>query len=266
MSSTFHALSAAAYESFMGRWSRRLSAPFIEFSGIADDENIIDVGCGTGSLTFAVAGAANIGRIVGVDLSEVYLDHAKRNTDDVRVTFQKGDATALDFPDATFDRAMSMLVLQFVPDADRAIREMKRVVRPRGIVTAAVWDSYGGMPAQRMFWDAAAILGLANEKDLKGFFFRSMTQPGELAAAWARHGFADVEQSALTIRMEYASFDDYWAPIAAGEAALGKFASGLGSTEREWLEKGVRQSYLGGNPDGSRSFAATTWICKGRVP
>ena len=141
MSSTFHALSSAAYESFMGRWSRRLSVPFIEFAGIANGESIIDVGCGTGSLTLALAGAADVGRIVGIDLSEVYLDHAKRNTDDVRVTFQKGDATAVDFLEATFDRAMSMLVLQFVPDADSAIREMKRVVRPRGMVAAARHDS-----------------------------------------------------------------------------------------------------------------------------
>ena len=250
----------------MGRWSRRLSAPFIQFVGIADGDNVIDVGCGTGSLTFAVAQAADIGRIVGVDLSEVYLADAKRNTKDGRVTFETGDATALTYPDATFDRAVSMLVLQFVPDAERAIREMKRVVRPGGVVAAAVWDSYGGMPAQRMFWDTAANLGIANEKDLAGFFFRPMTRPGELAAAWTRQGLTAVEPSALTIRMDYASFEDYWEPIAAGEAALGKFASGLAPSEREWLVKGVRTSYLGGKPDGPRSFAATTWVCKGIVP
>lgn len=266
MSSTFHALGAAAYESFMGRWSRRLSRPFIEFAGIVDGETIIDVGCGTGSLTNAIAAAANITGVVGVDLSEAYLEHAKQNTNDARIAFSTGDATALDFPNAKFDRAMSMLVLQFIPDADRAIQEMKRVVRPGGVVAAAVWDSYGGMTAQRMFWDAAANLGLASEKDLKGFFFRPMTQPGDLASAWTRHGLIDVLHSSMTIRMEYASFADYWGPIASGEAALGKFATSLAQAEREWLEKGVRMSYLGGMPDGPRSFAATTWVCKGRVP
>ena len=70
----------------------------------------------------------------------------------------------------------------------------------------------------------------------------------------------------MTIRMEYANFTDYWSPIASGEAALGKFATSLPPAEREWLEKGVRMSYLGGMPDGPRSFAATTWVCKGRVP
>ena len=266
MSSTFHALSAAAYESFMGRWSRRLSGPFIEFAAIADGETIIDVGCGTGSLTNAIADAANINSVVGIDLSEVYLEHARRVTKDPRIAFSKGDATALDFPAAKFDRAMSLLVLQFVPEADRAIREMKRVVRPGGVVAAAVWDGYGGIQGLRMFWDVAASLGLASEADLKGFLFRPMSRPGELAAAWTRHGLIDVVHSTMTIRMEYASFADYWGPIASGEAALGKFATSLAQGEREWLEKGVRLSYLGGMPDGPRSFAATAWVCKGRVP
>ena len=236
-SSTFHALSADAYESFMGRWSRRLSGPFIEFAGIADGETIIDVGCGTGSLTMAIASAANITGVVGIDLSEVYLKHAKGNTNDARIAFLKGDATALAFPDAKFDRAMSMLVLQFVPEADRAIQEMKRVVRPGGVVAAAVWDGYGGIPALRMFWDVAANLGLASDIDLKGFLFRPMSQPGELAAAWTRHGLIDVVHSSMTIRMEYASFADYWGPIASGDAALGKFATSLAQVERGARER-----------------------------
>jgi SAM-dependent methyltransferase len=266
MSSTFHARSPAAYEAFMGRWSRRICGPFIEFSGSKAGESIIDVGCGTGSLTRVLADAVRPERIVGVDLSDVYLDDARENIRDTRVSFEKGDATQLNFPDATFDRAVSMLVLQFVPDADRAIAEMKRVVRPGGVVAAAVWDSYGGMPAQRMFWDAASNIGLASEKDLAGFFFRPMTKSGELADAWTRQGLIEVSQSSLTIRMDYSGFDDYWAPIAAGEAALGKFAFDLNPADRNRLEKAVRTTYSGGQADGPRSFAAMTWVCKGRVP
>lgn len=250
----------------MGRWSRRLCDPFIAVAGAAAGESIIDVGCGTGSLTFAYAGAADIKSVVGVDLSEVYLEDARRKNQDARIAFETGDATSLRFPDGTFDRGVSMLVLQFVPDAMRAIQEMKRVVRRGGVVAAVVWDSYGGMPAHRMFWDTAANLGIASDKDLAGFFFRPMTQPGELTAAWTRVGLVDVESSALTIRMDYDGFADYWGPIAAGEAVLGKFASELAQTERGWLEKGVRQCYLGGRPDGPRSFAATAWVCKGTVP
>jgi len=265
MSTTFHARSPAAYEAFMGRWSRRICGPFIAFTGSEAGESIVDVGCGTGSLTRVLTETVQPKRIVGVDLSDAYLEAARQNIRDARVSFEKADATQLNFPDAAFDRAVSMLVLQFVPDADRAIGEMKRVVKPGGVVAAAVWDSYGGVPAHRMFWDAASNIGVATEKDLASFFFRPMTRPGELAAAWIGQGLIDVEQSSLTIRMDYAGFDDYWAPIAAGEATLGKFAADLNSADRNRLETAVRRSYFGGVADGPRSFAAMTWVCKGHV-
>jgi ubiquinone/menaquinone biosynthesis C-methylase UbiE len=266
VTSTFHARSAAAYEQFMGRWSRRLAGPFIEFAGLAEGDRVIDVGCGTGGLSLALVSVAEVGSVVGVDLSEVYLEDAERKNVDKRLTFEKGDATALPFSDNSFDKAMSMLVLQFVPDADIAIDEMRRVVRSGGVVSAAVWDSFGGMPAQRMFWDTAASLGIAASKDLSDFYFRPMTRHGEMANAWIRSGLQDVVQSSLTIRMDFESFYDYWAPIEAGEAALGKFVAGLTPSQRVSLEKGVRANYLSGQRDGPRSFAAIAWACKGVVP
>lgn len=266
MSSTFHARSATAYDHFMGRWSRRLARPFIDFAGICAGERVIDVGCGTGSLAFALSEAASQCTVVGIDLSDVYLEEARLRNHNSRIVFQRGDATALEFADSTFDRAVSMLVLQFVPDADLAVREMRRVVRAGGVVAAAVWDSFGGVPAHRMFWDAAANLGVATDKDLSDYFFRPMTRPTELKAACIRQGLTNVEQSSLTIRMDFDDFDDYWAPIAAGEATLGKFASNLMPPERERLKKGVRTSYLAGQLDGPRSFGAIAWVCKGIVP
>ena len=79
-------------------------------------------------------------------------------TDDARLDFQVGDACALPFPDASFDHAVSMLALQFVPQADLAVREMRRVTRPGGTVAAATWDTRGGLVALRMIFDAAAML------------------------------------------------------------------------------------------------------------
>lgn len=265
MSSTFNARSAAAYDQFMGRWSRQLSGRFVEFTGVADGDSILDVGCGTGSLTGVLSEFAGIRSIVGVDLAEVYLESARQSIRDPRVAFRTADATSLPFADRSFDRAFSMLVLQFVPDAGKAVSEMRRVVRPGGVVAAAVWDSLGGMPAQRMFWDAAATLGIASDKVLRDFYFRPMTPPNQMFAAWSEAGLKHVEQSSITIRMEYGNFSDYWLPIAAGEAALGKFAASLAAEQRAVLEKAVQKVYLGGEPDGPRSFATTAWACKGIV-
>jgi ubiquinone/menaquinone biosynthesis C-methylase UbiE len=265
MSSTFNARNAAAYEQFMGRWSRQLSGRFVEFAGVSDGDSILDVGCGTGSLTGILSEFAGVQSIVGVDLAEVYLESARQAIRDPRVAFKVGDATNLPFADNSFDRAFSMLVLQFVPDTKAAMNEMRRVVRSGGMVAATVWDNFGGMPAQRLFWDAAANLGLANDKVLRDFYFRPLTRPNEMVAAWSEAGLKLVEQTSITIRMAYENFSDYWHPIAVGEAALGKFAVSLAAEQRAALEQAVRNVYLGGEPDGPRSFATTAWACKGVV-
>ncbi len=67
MPSAFNARNAAAYERLMGRWSRRLARPFLEHAGTAPDEHVRDVGCGTGSLTFALAETARSARFTATD-------------------------------------------------------------------------------------------------------------------------------------------------------------------------------------------------------
>ncbi len=108
---------AEAYEDIMGRWSRRLAGPFIDFAGLAEGETVLDVGCGTGSLTLAVAERAKVARVTGVDLSEAYIAFARARAEDQRIAFETADACALPYADGAFDRVMSMLVLNFVPDA-----------------------------------------------------------------------------------------------------------------------------------------------------
>jgi SAM-dependent methyltransferase len=116
------------------------------------------MGCGTGSLTFILPEFANVSAVVGVDLVEGYVEFAKSRNKDPRIAFQQGDACNLPFEDKSFDRAFSMLVLHFVPDSVKALTEMRRVVRPGGTITAAVWDEYGGLPHYRILVDIAATL------------------------------------------------------------------------------------------------------------
>src|SRR5436190_15157460 len=153
VSSTFVSADGDGYELQMGRWSRRLSPLFVNFAGITAAGRILDVGCGTGNLSFDLARNPNINSVRGVDFSQVYIDHAKQHNNDARIDFQVGDACALPFPDATFDHSLSMLVLQFIPQPELAVREMRRVTCPGGTVAAAQWDSRGGFVASRIFWD-----------------------------------------------------------------------------------------------------------------
>ena len=157
-SSTFVASDGDGYQVQMGRWSRRLAPLFIDFAGITTAERVLDVGCGTGNLSFSLARNAAIASVRGIDLSPAYVEHAKRRNRDARIAFAVADACVLPFPDASFDHALSLLVLQFVPQTDLVVREMQRVTRPGGTVAAATWDARGGLVCNRLIYDAAAML------------------------------------------------------------------------------------------------------------
>lgn len=253
---------AEAYEKMMGRWSRRLAPLLLEFGGLSDGDRVLDVGCGTGSLSFAVPRVANVAGITGIDLTPGFVEFAASRSTDSRMHFRQGDARVLPFEDNSFDRAFSMLVLQFIPDGRRAVAEMKRVVRPGGTVTAAVWDDFSGLPHVRMVWDIAATLDPA----IKRPFLRPMSKPHEMATAWAELGLVDVEQTSLLVRMEFDSFDDYWFPFASGEGPVGQLFLSLSEPDKSRLTEHVRQGYLSGQSDGPRSFASTAWACRGTVP
>jgi ubiquinone/menaquinone biosynthesis C-methylase UbiE len=266
MPSSFNVGSAEGYEQLMGRWSRRLAPGFIDFAGLGDGESVLDVGCGTGSLTFALAGHAGLKAISAIDFSPVFVEAASRRNRDPRVTIRQADACALPFADASFDRALCLLVLHFVPEAGKAVAEMARVVRPGGTVAAAVWDHYGGMSCMRMTWDTVAMIDANAQAMRHRYSFQPMMRPGEMKASFAAAGLADVEETSLTIRMDYSSFADYWDPIAAGEGPLGKYVAALDAPMRAKVDAAVRQAYEAGEPDGPRSFASVAWACRGRVP
>ena len=84
------------YERFMGRWSRRLAPLFADFAGVATGNDVLDVGCGTGAVTFAAATVPSV-RAVGVDPSSEFVRAAQQAGDGDRVRFQVGDASALPF-------------------------------------------------------------------------------------------------------------------------------------------------------------------------
>lgn len=266
ISSTFVAADGSGYELQMGRWSRRLAPKFIEFAGIEKADCVLDVGCGTGSLTFTLALNPDIRGIHGVDFAAAYIEHAKSKNSGSRIQFQVGDACALPFGDQEFDHSLSMLVLQFIPQPERAITEMRRVTRPGGTLAAAAWDSRGGVIWSRMFWDTAATLDPEAGKRRANLFARPVALPGGLERAWKAAGLIDVMQDVLTIPMDFASFDDYWAPLEGRDGPPAAYVSTLTPDRKTLLRDKVRLAYLDGEADGPRSYFATAWVVKGRVP
>ena len=267
MPTVYNARDAGNYERLMGRWSRRLAPLFIEHAGVADGEEVLEVGCGTGSLTFALAETGRLARLTAIDQSEVYLAAAQAKNRHPRIHFEPGDGCALRFSDGIFDRTLSMLVLPSVaPEPEQMATEMRRVTRPGGVVAAAFWDTPGGTPHQRMFWDTAAALdhsaGTARDSTLS----RPIYAPGALERMWAEAGLVEIDQRSLMIRMEFTDFADYWAPFASGEGGLGAYVASLDDARRDRLEHHLRAAYLTGRPDGERSFVAVALSCRGLVP
>jgi ubiquinone/menaquinone biosynthesis C-methylase UbiE len=265
-SSTFNASTGEGYERQMGRWSRRLAEPFLDFSGFANGEQVLDVGCGTGSLAFALAARAKVKSICGIDFSPEYITYAAHQNSAPGIEFKVGDACALPFPDSSFDRVLSMLMLHFVPKADQAIAEMRRVARPGSTVAAAVWDIRGGFVANRIFFDTAAMLDQAGNERRARNYTRPMTRPGELLAAWQKAGFENVQEGTLTIRMEFASFDDYWMPYVGKDGPGAEYVKSLTADQERTLKDAVERAYLDGEQEGIRSYAATAWAVRGTVP
>src|SRR6266545_4984410 len=146
--------SGEGYEQYVGRWSRLVGVEFVRWLAVPALAEWLDIGCGTGALVETVLYQAEPSRVEGIDPSEGYVAHAKARIADPRTKFRGGDAQELPFPDGTFDAAIAGLVLNFVPDKERMLAEMKRVTRSGGMVGVYVWDYAGQMQMMRRFWDA----------------------------------------------------------------------------------------------------------------
>jgi SAM-dependent methyltransferase len=263
MPSRYTANDAEAYERLMGRWSPLLARELIDWAGIAAGDRVLDAGCGTGSLALALAARPEPATIVGLDVAAPYVAFAGARSDDPRLRFLTGDAVTLDFPDDSFDRAYSLLALNFMSDPGRALAGMRRVTRAGGVVAAAVWDFPGGLVYQRIFWDTAAALDPVADQARARHYSSPLNGPGQLATAFAAAGLSRVEDCSLTIRMSYRDFADYWGPIETAQGPVGDYVKSLTPDRLELVAAAVRRAYLAGAADGPRSMAATAWAARG---
>jgi SAM-dependent methyltransferase len=257
--------SGTAYERMMGRWSTRLAPLFINFARVRNGARILDVGCGTGSLVQAMADLGGGSEIVGIDPAQPFIDYCRKRFADPRVTFDRGNAIELPFPNDSFDHSLSLLVFQFIPQPGKAASEMRRVTRPGGTIAACTWDTVGGgLEMSAIFWEEAARLDLAAEARAERP--RHCNRKGELAALWQETGLDAVEETALEMQTDFSSFDDYWLPYTGGVGPQGVYVADISSESRNSLCQALRNRLLGDQPDGPFSLRAKAWAVRGTVP
>jgi SAM-dependent methyltransferase len=254
----------AGYERYMGRWSRVLAPGYIAFAGVKNGDRVLDVGTGIGSLASTLEAIHPRSDVAGVDPSEGFISFAKKNAVAGRVRYEVGDAQALRFRDASFDQTMAMLVMNFVPDPDKALREMRRVTRPGGVVSSCVWDYGGGMEMLRFFWDEAVAMDPAiapkDERHMK------LSREGQLSELWNKAGLVNVVERPLVIDQAYASFEDYWGSFLKGAGPGGAYVVSLSEERRQRLEERMRKRLLGDRGAGAFTLKARVWCVRGEVP
>jgi SAM-dependent methyltransferase len=253
---------ADAYERYIGRWSEQVARAFVEWLALPDDLRWLDVGCGTGALSRAIADAAAPRIVHGIDRSDGFVEGAKQRADPGGVQrFSVGDALDLPVGDATFDVAVSGLVLNFLPDPARAVSELCRSIEVGGTVALYVWDYTDGMQLIRYFWDAANALDPAARALDEGPRF-PICQPEALEELFRRSGLQQVGTASIVVPTRFRDVDDYWTPFLGGQGPAPAYAMSLGETERHALRDRLRAA-LPTSADGSIALSARAFAVRG---
>ena len=191
---------------------------------------VVDVGCGPGALTERLVERVGAKNVAAADPSEPFVAAATERAPgaDVRLAA----AEELPWEDDRFDAALSQLVVNFMRDADAGVSEMRRVVRPGGVVAACTWSYGEDMEMLRGFWDAARRLDSGAPDEASTMRYRSVEELEEL---WRRVGLSDVETDHLRVETSYTGFDDLWEPFTFGVGPAGAYLAKLIAEQREQL-------------------------------
>lgn len=248
-----------SYEHYMGRWSRKVAAEFLDWLAPPKNADWIEAGCGSGALTTAVLERCSPTSVFATDQSEDFAAFAQHSIADPRVRFGTAGAQALPADDATMDVAVSALVLNFVPDKAQALREMQRVLRPGGLLSFYVWDyPGGGMGFIDAFWAAAAALDPAATPLDEGKRFPFCTQDG-LRQICTEAGITDCTVAPIETITEFQDFDAFWHPFTLGAGPAPGYCKALPEAEQKRLRERLRET-LGG--DGPVRLPARAWAVK----
>jgi SAM-dependent methyltransferase len=250
----------AAYERYMGNWSRLAGQMFLDWLAPLPGLRWIDVGCGTGAFTELLVERCAPAEVRGIDPSEAQLAFARARPAAKMAEFCQGDATALPFSEDRFDAAVMALVIFFVPDPANGVAEMVRVVCRGGTVATYAWDILGG--------------GFPLEPIQAGMRAMGLTpllppSPGAsrmeaLRNLWTGAGLDAVETREIKVQRTFADFDDFWTTSLLA-ASIRPMVAAMASDGVELLKTRVR-ARLPADAAGRITYSARANAVKGRVP
>jgi SAM-dependent methyltransferase len=250
-----------AYESFMGRWSRVAARRFLGDLALPPNGRYLDIGCGTGVLSGVIGETAAPQQVTGIDFSEPFIEEARRKYPEPLYDFRVGSALDLPVADGSFDVVVSGLALNFFPEPETAVAEMKRAVKPGGTIAVYVWDYAGGMEMLRYFWDAAIALNPDAAELDEGSRF-PICQPDALEQLCGAAGLVEVRSWAVESAAVFHDFDDYWQPFLGRSGPAPGYVASL-SPERQGMLAQYLRHRLPIEPDGTIPLTHRAWAVSG---
>lgn len=250
----------AAYERYMGEWSRLAGTVFLDWLALGPGLRWLDVGCGNGAFTRMLVERCAPVSVHGIDPSEAQLVYARAQVASPAAEFQHGDAMALPYPADAFDAAVMPLVIFFVPEPEKGVAEMARVVCPGGAVTAYAWDMEGGGFPYDALHSEMRELGV----DVPAPPCPEASRLDALEELWTRAVLEAVETRVITVERTFADFADYWTTIFGGPS-VGPRLAAMSSTDQARLKARMRDRLPADNT-GRITYQARANAVKGRVP
>lgn len=244
---------AEAYDEFIGRYSRQLSAQLADLAGVRHGQRVLDVGCGPGALTAELVTRLGPAGVSAVDPSEPFVAAARVRSPGVEVLL--ASAEHLPFADHAFDATIAQLVVHFMTDPVAGLAEMARVTRPDGVVAACVWDHGGGQGPLSQFWEAA----LVDNPDVQDESGLAGAREGHLGELFEAAGLRDVEETSISASLEHPSFEAWWKPFTYGIGPAGEYVASLSPVRRAELRETCRRML----PAAPFVLTARAWAARG---
>lgn len=250
------------YERYMGRWSRLVAARFLDWLDIPAGKRWLDVGCGTGALSEAVVNCCAPSIMLGIDPAEGFVQQANRTLGQDHVQFRVGTTASLPAEVGPFDAVVSGLALNFMPDPEVSLAEMKAATAPGGRLALYIWDYGDKMESMRYFWDAAIAAGPEALSRDEGRRF-PFCQEEPLRQLFLRAGLRNVEVSAIDVTAHYAGFDEYWFPFVDGWPFPAPAYYASRPQEEQETMRAHLLDHLPIRADGSIDLTLRAWAAQG---
>ena len=250
----------AAYETFMGTWSRLAGDVFLDWLDPPPGRRWLDVGCGNGAFTALLIERCVPVSCDGIDPSAEQLAYARTRLASDTVRFRLGDATSLTGEAAAFDAAVLALVLYFLPDPPRDLAAVARAVRPGGSVSAYAWDVHGGGLPLEAVQDEMTRLGVPPPWPPS----IDASRREAMQTLWTDAGLVDVQTRTIAVQRTFADFDAYWSIARTGPRILPALAR-MSAADIVLLERRLR-ARMPAAADGSVTCSASANAVRGCVP